>query len=250
MKRLTLLALMSSPVFAHQISPQTEFFKEELKRDPMIVQVLNWCNLVGITDETVCKAEMYDAGGNISSSKVSAAKICMEKSGIERKAALDKFFKVDPNEQSLVGHQVMNAYWHLDYVVDPAEGPNAKPHKHFYTELDIKSAGMERGQFYVNDLKNKTTADTTTAGTATSGTATLGASGVVVSGEGSVTHGKEDSETKGKVTQQQLDEAYAKGKAEGEANPQITEISPLLRGYFNQMSYLYCVSRKHKPSAP
>ncbi|RYZ81269.1 MAG: hypothetical protein EOP04_24305, partial [Proteobacteria bacterium] len=176
MKRLAILSLIAAPAYAHQIAPETKFFKKELERNPLTTEVLAWCNLVGITDENVCKGEMYEKSGHISEQKIAAAKICVEKSGLKYRIAFDQFFKVDAKRNALVSHQSGGTVWHTHYVTDPNEGANAKAHRHFYTETDkIEASRLMGNQFVDQFIKERSKPIVTeTSETHGTGSVTLG----------------------------------------------------------------------------
>lgn len=90
----------------------------------------------------------------------------------------------------------------------------------------MQEAANQKGDEYVDRLKQDSAAPSVTTSTSTSGTATAGASGIVVSGEGSITTGSETSVTKSPITQEQIKEARSKGEAYGRAHPEATSVVP------------------------
>lgn len=221
----TAILLLSTNAFAHQIAPQTEFFQEAVKSNPLTGQVLAWCSLVGL-DEERCRTEMYEKSGQISEAKIDSVAKCVDASGLKYRIAMDKYFKTDINAQNLVSHQAGGAIWHLGYIADKNDGTSDKPHRHFYTDVDMQEAARFKGDEFVERLKRDHAKDSVTETSSKSGTA--GAAAGVIIAEGTVTGtiGSEKSVTKAPLTEQQIAEARTKGEDYGRSHPEATPVAP------------------------
>lgn len=226
MKKIAILtAILASPAYAHQIIPETDFFKEAVKQNPLTGQVLAWCGLVGLNEEA-CKTEMYEKDGHISDAKIDSVAKCVDASGLKYRIAMDKLFKTDINKQQQFSHQAGGGIWHLGYIADKNDGTSDKPHRHFYTDIDIEEAANQKGMEFVRDLKEKSARDTVTETKQLSGTGGASAGVIIAGGTATVTKGSETSTEKAPVTQKEIDEAYAKGAERGRAHPESTSITP------------------------
>jgi hypothetical protein len=113
-----LLTSFSPELNAEVIFPAIQLlFQDEVAKNPMIQNVLVWCDLIGLKTEQECKNEIYN-GGNLDPVKLQAATHCVVKSGLKFRAALDKYFKFDQKEQALYSHEVNPIGRHLQPLKD------------------------------------------------------------------------------------------------------------------------------------
>ncbi len=79
MKKLAFLSLLATPAFAHKIQPETQFFKDKIKEDPEVIQLLQYCHLRGFANEETCKNNFYDSSGAVSKHLIKSAATCLKK---------------------------------------------------------------------------------------------------------------------------------------------------------------------------
>lgn len=85
----------SGKVFAHEALPETQLFRDQITKNPLTAQVLNFCQLAGLMTEDECRNEMYGSQGSINSVRIDAASKCVQKSGMEYRARLDDIFDAE-----------------------------------------------------------------------------------------------------------------------------------------------------------
>lgn len=155
MKRLAILAIFASPVFAHETTYQSKIFTPLAGGNSAMAQELSWyCSSTGKSDTECAKGLM--GSGNLSQE---AAQKCVEEF---QNSAIKWRPNVKNNEApGARSHQAEGTHWHKEYVKSPESG---RLHRHDYSDAQRElgyqialTASMNRMREQINALTGNST---------------------------------------------------------------------------------------------
>ncbi len=225
MKKIAIMTLLlASRAYSHEVSAETEFFKNEIKKTPLTSNLLHWCSLAGLTTEDQCKAEMYNEKGEINQLRLEAAAKCVKRAGLENYSMLNAFTAkyLGMKDSIFVSHiDKRTGERHLAPMKDPSN-PTATLHYYNYTASDRYNAGMISARTAVEDLKLRALdGSSTSVKIGGEASVNVGIDAKVWNAETQTKLATEKTKTTTGLTREETEAAWKKGYEFGYLNPSM-----------------------------